>query len=293
MANAPDGPLSDGTPMLHFSRTRTVLIAAACVLGALLAVLSLLAPGALPAWLPQPRINLGLDLQGGSHLLLEVDMKTVLKERLTNARSEVRQALVKAQVPHRGLGLLDQGVSIQLASEHELPAARKALADLLQTRTEGGSNTLMFDDKVEGTRLILTLSPAALTDMSTKAAEQSVSIVRRRIDQTGVNEPLVARDRIERLLGSTFRLVAPEDRGRTRRRSCCPMPKGDTARSRLPFVDASKSMGRISPRQVPGRTPAQENGLSILASIASVRNVSPMSAPAMSASRLPSCSTAR
>ena len=70
--------------MLHFSRSRTILILAACLLGALLAVPNFLAPGSLPSWVPQPRINLGLDLQGGSHLLLEVDMKTVLKERLTN-----------------------------------------------------------------------------------------------------------------------------------------------------------------------------------------------------------------
>jgi SecD/SecF fusion protein len=216
--------------MLHFSRSKTLLIIAACALGALLAVPNFLAPGALPTWVPQPRISLGLDLQGGSHLLLEVDMKTVLKERLANARSEVRQALLQAQVPHRGVGVSDQGVSVQLASEQDLAAARKALADLLRTRTEGAANALLFDEKVDGSRLTLTLSPAALTDIATKAVEQSVSIVRRRIDETGVNEPLVARqgrdrilvelpgvsdpDRIKRLLGSTakmtFRLVAPE-----------------------------------------------------------------------------------
>ena len=207
-----------------------MLVIGACLLGALLAVPNFVAPGALPNWMPQPRINLGLDLQGGSHLLLEVDMKTVLKERLTNLRSEIRQALQKAQVPHRGLGILDQGVSVQLASEQDVAAARKALADMLQTRSEGSANVLLFDQRVDGTRLILSLSPAALTDLATKAVGQSVSIVRRRIDETGVNEPVVARqghdrilvelpgvsdpDRIKRLLGSTakmtFRLVAPE-----------------------------------------------------------------------------------
>ena len=207
-----------------------MLVIGVCLLGALLAVPNFIAPGALPTWMPQPRINLGLDLQGGSHLLLEVDMKTVLKERLTNVRSEIRQALQKAQVPHRGLGILDQGVSVQLASEQDVAAARKALADMLQTRSEGSANVLLFDQRVDGTRLILSLSPTALTDLATKAVGQSVSIVRRRIDETGVNEPVVARqghdrilvelpgvsdpDRIKRLLGSTakmtFRLVAPE-----------------------------------------------------------------------------------
>ena len=72
-------------------------------------------------------------------------MKTVLKERLTNVRAEVRQALLKAQVPNRGLGILEQGVSVQLATEQDVAAARKALADLLQTRSEGSANVLLFD----------------------------------------------------------------------------------------------------------------------------------------------------
>src|SRR6516162_5456620 len=173
------------TSMLRFSRFRTGLIIGACVLGALLAVPNFLAPGSLPSWAPHSRINLGLDLQGGSHLLLEVDMKTVIKDRIANARSEIRQALLKAHVPHRALGLLDRGVSVQLASDQDVAAARKALADTLRTRTEGSANALLFDEKVDDTQLILTLSPAALTDLATKAVEQSVSIVRRRIDETG------------------------------------------------------------------------------------------------------------
>ena len=234
-----------------------MLVIAACLLGALLAVPNFIAPGALPTWMPQPRINLGLDLQGGSHLLLEVDMKTVLKERLTNVRSEVRQALQKAQVPHRGLGMLDQGVSVQFASEQDVAAARKALADLLQTRSDGSANVLLFDQAVDGTRLILSLSPAGLTDLATKAVGQSVSIVRRRIDETGVNEPVVARqgrdrilvelpgvsdpDRIKRLLGSTakmtFRLVAPEG------------AQADAETELLPHAERGQGSERIAVRR--------------------------------------------
>jgi SecD/SecF fusion protein len=217
--------------MLHFSRSKTLIIIGLCLLGVLLAVPNFLGQGALPAWVPQPRVNLGLDLQGGSYLLLEVDMKTVIRDRLTNLRSEVRQALAKAQVAHRGVDVLEQGLSVQLASEPDAAAARKALAPILQLRSEGPAYALFFDQKLDGARLILTLSPAALSDMATKAVEQSVSIVRRRIDETGVNEPAVARqgrdrvlvalpgvsdpDRIKRLLGKTakmtFRLVAPKD----------------------------------------------------------------------------------
>ena len=212
--------------MLHFSRLKTALIIGVCLIGALLAVPNFIKPGVLPAWVPQPRVNLGLDLQGGSYLLLEVDLKTVLKERLVELRSEVVQALVKARVPHGGVAVRDQGVSIDLA-EADVPAARKALADVLAGRT--AMSAPLFVEAVEGSRLTLTLSPAAIADLELKTIEQSVSIVRRRIDETGVNEPVVARrghdrilvelpgvsdpDRIKRLLGSTakmtFRLVAP------------------------------------------------------------------------------------
>jgi hypothetical protein len=66
-------------------------------------------------------------------------------------------------------------VSIQLASEQDIPGTRNALADPLRTRTDGAANALMFDKKVDGTRLILTLSPAALTQIAS-----SVCLARRR-----------------------------------------------------------------------------------------------------------------
>ena len=243
--------------MLHFSRSKTLLIIGACLVGMLLAAPNFLPHRALPAWIPQPKVNLGLDLQGGSHLLLEVDMKTVVKDRLTNLRSEARQALAKAQIAHRGVLILDQGLSVQLASEQDVAAARKALANLLQLRTEGAANALVFDQKQEGSQLLLTLSPAALTDMASKAVEQSVSIVRRRIDETGVNEPMVARhgrdrilvelpgvsdpDRIKRLLGSTakmtFRLVAAKD------------ARSDAETDLLPYAEKGRGAERLAVRR--------------------------------------------
>jgi SecD/SecF fusion protein len=216
--------------MLKFSRSKIAVIVTICLLGFLLVIPNFLKPGTLPAWVPQPHINLGLDLQGGSYLLLEVDMKTVVRERLVSWRAQARQTLLKAQVPHRGITMFDQGIIVQLASEQDLEAVRKALVDLIEARSDGSANVRLFTQSSDGTRLILTLSPPAMVDMASKAVEQSVSIVRRRIDETGVNEPVVARqgrdrivvelpgvsdpDRIKRLLGSTakmtFRLVANE-----------------------------------------------------------------------------------
>ena len=107
--------------MLRFSRLQSALIVGVCLLGLLLSVPNFLRPGALPAWIPQRTVNLGLDLQGGSYLVLEIDSKTVVKERLLNIRSEIRQALLKARVPNQGVTATDQGVSIYFRATAAFP----------------------------------------------------------------------------------------------------------------------------------------------------------------------------
>jgi SecD/SecF fusion protein len=135
----------------------------------------------------------------------------------------------KPGLRHSGLTVRDRTLTVQLASEADVGAAQRALADILAQQSGGPSPTPIFVAQAEGTRLLLTLSEQGLTDLSSKAVQQSIAIVRRRIDETGVSEPVVARQgqnrvlvelpgvsdpgRIKRLLGSTakmtFRLVAP------------------------------------------------------------------------------------
>lgn len=216
--------------MLHFSRFKTTFILGLCLLGILLSIPNVLSHTALPAWIPQPRVNLGLDLQGGSYLLLEVDMNSVIKERIASTRASVADTLRKGKVPFTSIVAGKDNVTVTVADAAQLDAARQALRDILNERVDGPSQARVFTTSTAGNTLSLTLDPQAVTDLASKAVEQSISIVRRRIDETGVNEPVVARqgqnrvivelpgvsdpDRIKRLLGSTakmtFRLVAPE-----------------------------------------------------------------------------------
>ena len=76
--------------MMYFSRARTALIVGVCALGVLLCLPNLFAQPA--AWLPWHRVNLGLDLRGGSYLLMQVDMDTVVRERLEGLADEARDA---------------------------------------------------------------------------------------------------------------------------------------------------------------------------------------------------------
>lgn len=214
--------------MLIFSRLKTAAIAAVCLLGLLVTALAFTPADRLPAWAPHPHVNLGLDLQGGSYLLLEVDTHQVVKERMDAARTGAAQALRQAGIRHSGLAARDRTLTLQLTSEADRPRAEKALAELIGTRSEGASQAPVYDVVTDGTRLALTLTEQGLSDIASKAVQQSIAIVRRRIDETGVSEPVVARQgqnrvlvelpgvsdpgRIKRLLGSTakmtFRLVA-------------------------------------------------------------------------------------
>ena len=87
--------------MMYFSRMKTTLILGVCLLGMLLGVPNLFSAPA--AWLPWRTVHLGLDLRGGSYLLLEVDMKAVLKERLDSLTDSVRQALRGGQIFYQTL----------------------------------------------------------------------------------------------------------------------------------------------------------------------------------------------
>lgn len=214
--------------MLRFSRMKGALILGVCLLGILLSVPSFLRPGTLPAWLPQPRLNLGLDLQGGSYLLLEVDVQAVVNQKLASLRTDILQALRTAKVQPLEVGLRGRSIVVQLGSQTDMEPARAALKDIRSATTQSRLSSRILNETVDGTRLTLELTEPAVAEIRSRTIEQSITIVRRRMDETGVNEPVVARqgqdrilvelpgisdpDRVKRLLGSTakmtFRLVA-------------------------------------------------------------------------------------
>jgi len=120
--------------MLVFSRTKAALILGVCLLGFALSIPNLLKPGTLPSWLPQPRVNLGLDLQGGSYLLLEVDMDALIKEKLANTRTQIVRTLNGAGIRGEQIAVQGKSIAITFQSPDQLGAARTALKDILDQR---------------------------------------------------------------------------------------------------------------------------------------------------------------
>lgn len=212
--------------MMYFSRLKTAAILGACLLGLLLCIPNLV-PAPAP-WIPWRTVSLGLDLIGGSHLLLEVDMKEVVRQRLDTLLDQARQALRPGQIFYQTLEAQpDQNrILLRLRDATKTDAAVTALRPLISPTGPNNTPDLTIASTPDGT-ITLTLSPVALNARATGAVQQSIEIVRRRIDETGVVEPHIAQqgenrivvqlpgvgdpNRIKQLLGKTahmtFRLV--------------------------------------------------------------------------------------
>jgi protein-export membrane protein SecD len=215
--------------MMNFSRLKTWLILAAVALGVLLCVPNFIPKSAAPAWLPLRTVNLGLDLRGGSYLLLEVDMQAVVRERLEQILDGVRTRLRQADIGYVNLAS-DPGqrrVSLRLRDPAQAQAATTALRDLAQPLPGGGFGAAQQTDLEilagpDGT-VSLTLSEPAMRAKATAAVEQSIEIVRRRVDPDGTVEPIIVRqgatrillqlpgeqepERIKRLIGQTAKMT--------------------------------------------------------------------------------------
>ena len=219
--------------MVYFERWKVALVVAVSLAGLVFAAPNFLdakRAQSLPGWLSQ--ISLGLDLQGGSHLLLEVDVATVLRERLNALVDQVRAALRKARLGYRGLGAEGHAVGVTIIKADEVDKAFALLRRL---------DTGVATESGEGGRITLTLTEAAIKDRRVSAVEQSIEIVRRRIDETGVREPTIQRQGEDRIL---VQLPGVDDPERVKRLL------GKTAKMTFHLVDnrlAQALAGRLPP----------------------------------------------
>jgi protein-export membrane protein SecD len=182
--------------MLYFARWKIWTIIGVLVLGTVLAAPNLLTreqANALPSWLPHERLNLGLDLQGGSHLLFEVGVDQLVRERLTSVVDSLRVELRKANIGYTALGIKDQSAVVKLRDLSAMDTVRPILR---QIATGNGMQLDLADD---GTAR-LTYTADQLRDLKSHAVDQSIEIVRRRIDQFGTQEPTIQRQGEDRIL---------------------------------------------------------------------------------------------
>lgn len=180
--------------MVYIAKWKVTLILAICVLGLLFAAPNFLdreVAESLPPWGPSKQVSLGLDLQGGSHLLLEVKYQEVVRERLESLVNSARSVLRGAQIKYGNLGVNGNGIGVTIRDDEDVSRASEVLEDL-------DKDTILA---VDGNgHITLTLSKEALQIRRLAVIDQSIEIVRRRVDETGVREPTIQRQGEDRIL---------------------------------------------------------------------------------------------
>ena len=198
-----------------------------------------------PVW-AQRHIVLGLDLQGGSYLLLEVDSNYVKKEKLDQVRDEVRRVLRDAKIGYTGLAVRADAVEVRV-KETDLQAALPKLRELSQPLGgllgSSGQRSLEVSD-AGGGLIRLTVPQAAITERIRQTIEQSIQIVERRINELGTVEPLIQRQGTDRILVQVPGLQDPTELKRI---------LGKTAKMEFRMVDSSVSPDQAQRGQRAGR----------------------------------------
>ncbi len=203
--------------MLHFSRWKTIVIWLTVLAGVLFAAPNLFSAStlaSLPDWLPRQKMTLGLDLQGGSHILLQIDRQELADERLESARDEIRTALRDAQIGYTGLTGTGTHVQVRIRDQGQIEAAKKALESLTQPISTGlltsGSVAEMEPSEPEPGLLRFTLTDAGLDYRVASALTQSIEVVSRRVNELGTTEPIIQRQGTDRILVQVPGLQDPQ-----------------------------------------------------------------------------------
>ncbi|ATP12578.1 protein translocase subunit SecDF [Bartonella henselae] len=152
-------------------------------------------------FLTDTRVTLGLDLQGGSSLLLEVDTKTLKRDQLHMVLGNVRNILREKQIRTSSVRVLEDSVIALISDPTESEKAVSALKTLITPihssfGTTADDITISAQDKT----IRVMLTEAGIKERISNAIEQSLEIIRRRIDQVGVTEPAIQKVGTDRIM---------------------------------------------------------------------------------------------
>ncbi|MEM8770560.1 MAG: protein translocase subunit SecD [Pseudomonadota bacterium] len=198
--------------MLQFTKAQTAGILGLVVLGLLFAVPNFLSDetrAGLPGFVPKSTISLGLDLQGGSHLLLKVDTDKVIEDRLKATMTDIRREMRPNRNASRERISIDNlafnaetgEIRLRLADAGDLEEARVRVRDV--TRGTGGGLGLglrPYAVNATDSEIVVTMTQEAQTAYALEAVRDSIEVVRRRIDPAGNREVLIAPQGSDRIV---------------------------------------------------------------------------------------------
>lgn len=235
--------------MLHFPRWKIILVCMVSLFGFFYTLPNFMSAQtrtslqeSWPSFLPTQSVNLGLDLRGGSHLLVEANVGKVVKERLTAMMDVARSDLRKEKIRTSKVEVNETGFVIELKGLEQGEDARRIIRKI--------NPDLSVDGGDDG-KITVILSNPAIKKIKDQTISQSIEIIRRRIDETGTKEPIIARQGEQRIL---IQLPGVDDPARIKELI------GKTAKMTFHLVDEQAS-STVTPRKGPGTllVPMAEN----------------------------------
>ncbi|MBG6143790.1 protein-export membrane protein SecD [Labrenzia sp. EL_142] len=194
--------------MLHFARWKIVLIVLVVAAGILTTLPNFFTAKQLESWpdfLPKNQMVLGLDLQGGAYLLYEVDQKKYIEDRFKALEGEIRDVLREnPRIGYTGLDARPESAQVRIRDLTRLDEARERLSPLVNPLVSslfGGQPVDEFDLSVDDNGLVrFTYSEAGLDNRLQSIVQQSIEVIRKRVDELGTTEPNIQRQGTDRIL---------------------------------------------------------------------------------------------
>ena len=202
--------------MKSLSKIKLILIITSVIIGILYATpnfFKISQQVQLFNFLPGKKINLGLDLQGGSYLLLKADMDVVFAEKLDSVLSDIRSSLRKSKIGYKKLSIQNDIISFKKRGDSSNEKIRSIIFSI--------DKNLIVENKLDS--FFIKFSKQNKKNITKTTMAQAIEIVRRRIDETGTNEPSIQQQgadriivqlpglddpsRIKKLLGKTAKLT--------------------------------------------------------------------------------------
>ncbi len=185
--------------MVQISRWKIFLILSVCFYGFAYSLPNFLSESTrsymvenLPGWLPHKTVNLGLDLRGGAHLLYEVDMDEVFRERADNLEQDYNDFIKEKKLSKKSIATIERGVRIVMETPEDLQVLKKMIR-----RSDPRLYVVTGDDRVT---LTVTMDDAYVKEVQDQVISQVIEVVRRRIDEMGTNEPIIQRQGTNRVV---------------------------------------------------------------------------------------------
>ncbi len=240
--------------MLHFSTIQTWAIILISALGLIFATPNLINKqtlDTLPSWLPKNQLNLGLDLQGGAHFLLEMNKNELLGDWLETVRDQVRKKVNDVRVDGKRIRrkrprVVNGHVEVRITNPAHVPAVITKLRELVQNvETSVFSGTTNVDlEIVDAGDGLIKLNPtkAATEQRLSSAINSAIETIRRRVDALGTTEPNIQRQGQNRIL---LQVPGYEDTKKLKELCCNP------AKMTFQLVDQSISVEEALSNGVP------------------------------------------